>query len=290
MSEVPASRWVWLSIAAALATIVLKSVAAYVSNSVGMLSDAMESGVNLIAAVVTMLALRWSEAEADAEHPFGHSKGELLAALLEGVMVMIAGGLIVYTSVERLVNPEAVASAGLGIGLSIAATLINAAVGALLVRKGKKLRSTALEADGHHLLSDVWTSVAVVVGIVLVTLTGKPLFDALSASLVAVFVLYTGYKILKNAIAGLVDTALDAPDAARVEAALATFRSSDISFDPPRGRKAGRHFFVQLVMRVPGTWSVREAHELADNVESTVGAALTTASVDIHVEPLKPRA
>lgn len=289
MSEVTASRWVWLSIAAAIATIGLKSVAAYVSNSVGMLSDAMESGVNLIAAVVTMLALRWSEAEADAEHPFGHAKGELLAALLEGVMVMIAGGLIVYTSIERLARPQAVASAGLGVGLSVAATLINAAVGALLVHQGKKLRSTALEADGHHLLSDVWTSVAVVIGIALVTLTSKPLFDALSASLVALFVLYTGYKILKKAVAGLVDTALDAPDAARVEAALATFRTAEIFFDAPRGRKAGRHFFVHLVMRVPGTWSVREAHDLADKVERAVSAALSSASVDIHVEPLVPR-
>jgi cation diffusion facilitator family transporter len=282
-----ASRWIWLSIAAAIVTISLKSYAAYVSQSVGLLSDAMESCVNLVAAVVTMLALKWSEAPPDAEHPFGHAKGELLAALLEGALVFVAGFAILVTSVFRFVHPAPIEQASLGVGISLVATLVNGVVGLTLLRVGKKLRSSALEADGAHLLSDVWVSIAVTIGVTLAVYTGKVWLDPLSAVLVALLVLRIGYRIVKQAISGLVDEGLGPEEAAALESALKPFRNDGVAFSAVRSRHAGKHAFVSLIMHVPGEWSVHQAHELADRVEGEIGTALEYANVDIHVEPLQ---
>jgi cation diffusion facilitator family transporter len=280
-----AASWIWLSIAAAITTMGLKAGAAWVSGSVGLLSDAMESGVNLVAAVVTMFALRWSAAPPDAEHPYGHGKGELMAALLEGVLVLVAGVAIIAAAVDRFLHPSAMGSVGLGLVLSLIAAGINGAVGVTLLRVGKKARSTALEADGHHLLTDVWTSLAVVLGLGLVLLTGKIWLDPLCAILVAVLVLRTGYRILRSATGGLVDKQLGPTDQALVDGALAAFRTEGVNFSAIRTRQAGRHTFVHLTVRVPGDWSVHQAHALADRVESAVAAVLTEATVDTHVEP-----
>jgi cation diffusion facilitator family transporter len=285
-----ASRWIWLSIAAAIVTISLKSYAAYVSQSVGLLSDAMESCVNLVAAVVTMLALKWSEAPPDAEHPFGHAKGELLAALLEGALVFVAGFAIMATSVLRFLHPAPIEHATLGVVVSLVATVVNGAVGVTLLRVGKRIRSSALEADGEHLLSDVWSSIAVTIGVGLAVLTGRSWFDPLSAILIAVLVLRTGYRIVKRATSGLVDEGLGPEEAAALERALAPFRTGGVSFSAVRSRHAGKHAFVNLIMHVPGEWSVHQAHELADRVEIEIAKELEHASVDIHVEPLQTTA
>lgn len=281
-----ASSWIWLSVAAAVATIGLKSAAAAVSGSVGFLSDAMESGVNLVAALVTMVALRWSEAPPDAEHPFGHAKGELLAALLEGVLVLCAGVAIVGASLERLLHPAPLVSAPLAVALSVAATLINAVVGWLLVRVGRQARSPALEADGHHLLTDVWTSVAVIAGVTLVFFTGAAWLDPLSGVVVAGFVVVTGVRILQSAMGGLVDSRLAAPEEAAVNRALEPFRTDGVDFTTLQTRQAGRHVFVHLTVLVPGSWSVERAHTLADEVERAVAKELGRATVDTHIEPL----
>jgi cation diffusion facilitator family transporter len=280
-----ASSWIWLSIAAAISTMALKAGAAAVSGSVGLLSDALESGVNLVAAVVTMFALRWSAAPPDAEHPYGHGKGELLAALLEGALVLVAGVAIIATAVDRFLHPTPMGSVPLGLVLSMVAAAINGAVGATLVRVGKKARSTALEADGHHLLTDVWTSVAVVLGLGLVLLTGKTWLDPLCAVLVALLVLRTGFRILRSASGGLVDSQLGPAEQALVDGALAPFRTDGVAFSAIRTRQAGRHVFVHLTVRVPGSWTVHKAHDLADRVENAVAAVLSEATVDTHVEP-----
>lgn len=289
MSATPQSRatsWIWLSIAAAVTTILLKSIAAYVSASVGLLSDAMESVVNLVAAVVTMFALRWSEAPPDDDHPYGHAKGELLAVLLEGVLVFTAGIAIFWTSTNRLLHPIPLESAPLGILLSALATVVNAGVGLTLLRVGKKIRSSGLQADGHHLLTDVWTSVAVMVGLGLVTVTHVSWLDPAAAALVALFVLYTGFKILRGAVGGLVDTRLGPVEQALVEEALTPFREDGVEFAAIRTRQAGKHMFINLIVRVPGSWSVVKAHTLADRVEQALATALEHAIVDTHVEPL----
>jgi cation diffusion facilitator family transporter len=176
-------------------------------------------------------------------------------------------------------------SVPLGLVLSMVAAAINGAVGATLVRVGKKARSTALEADGHHLLTDVWTSVAVVLGLGLVLLTGKTWLDPLCAVLVALLVLRTGFRILRSASGGLVDSQLGPAEQALVDGALAPFRTDGVAFSAIRTRQAGRHVFVHLTVRVPGSWTVHKAHDLADRVENAVAAVLSEATVDTHVEP-----
>ncbi len=276
----------WLSLAAAVATIALKSAAASVSGSVGFLSDALESIVNLVAAVVTLLALRWSEAPPDEQHPFGHAKGELLAALLEGALVFIAGGAIIYTSIDRFLHPSPISHLPLALTLSGIAALINFAVGFTLVRVGRTKKSSALEADGHHLLSDVWTSVAVAIGVGLVILTGKTWLDPAAAALVALWVLRTGFDILSKATRGLVDSRFGPEDMAGVTRAIAPFRNRDVAFRSIRTRRAGREVFVHLTVHVPGDWTIRQGHDFADEVEHAVEAELEFATVETHLEPL----
>lgn len=281
-----ASSWIKLSVAAALVTIAIKSAAAVVTNSVGFLSDALESGVNLVAAVVTLAALRWSEAPPDKGHPFGHGKGELLAALLEGLLVGVAGLAIFGTAVERALHPAEMKQVPLGAALSIAAALVNGIVGFTLVRQGRKLRSSALEADGHHLLTDVWTSVAVVAGVGLAMVTHLSWLDPLSAAAVAVLVVRTGYRILAKAVGGLVDAKLSAVDEATVQRALAPFSERGADFAEVRTRQAGRHRFVHVRVRVPAEWTIKVAHDFADEVEHAVKHELADVIVDTHVEPL----
>ncbi len=281
------STWMWLSVAAAVATIGLKSWAALLSGSVGFLSDAMESAINLVAAVVTMFALRWSEAPPDEEHPFGHAKGELLAALLEGTLVLVAGLAIVATSIERFLHPMRIERVPVAMALSAAAAAINALVGSTLVSIGRKRRSVALEADGHHLLTDVWTSLAVIAGVGLVSVTGLLWLDPLSAALVAGWVVRTGGRILRRAMGGLVDSRLGPREVTSLEQALAPFESRGIEFKSVRTRNAGSHLFVHLTLCVPATWSVRKAHDLADEVERALATTLGLASVYTHIEPLE---
>jgi cation diffusion facilitator family transporter len=208
-----------------------------------------------------------------------------LAALLEGALVLVAGVAIIATAVDRFLHPTPMGSVPLGLVLSMVAAAINGAVGATLVRVGKKARSTALEADGHHLLTDVWTSVAVVLGLGLVLLTGKTWLDPLCAVLVALLVLRTGFRILRSASGGLVDSQLGPAEQALVDGALAPFRTDGVAFSAIRTRQAGRHVFVHLTVRVPGSWTVHKAHDLADRVENAVAAVLSEATVDTHVEP-----
>jgi cation diffusion facilitator family transporter len=184
-------------------------------------------------------------------------------------------------------HPAPIDSVPFGIALSILATCINALVGTVLLRAGRRLRSTALSADGHHLMTDVWTSVAVVVGVLLVRLTGATWIDPLAASMVAIWVLWTGFRILQKAASGLVDVQLDPVDQRALEGALAPFRLRGIGFSAIRTRKSGSHAFVQLAVRVPGSWTVEASHTLADEVETAVLEKLRSVSIDTHIEPLR---
>jgi cation diffusion facilitator family transporter len=280
-------RFMWLSVAAALATMALKSLAAWLTGSVGLLSDALESGVNLVAAIVGLFALRLAAKPADFNHDFGHGKAEYLSAAVEGTMIFAAATAILWTSIDRLLSPRPVEEAGLGLALSAGSSVINLAVGLVLIREGRKHRSITLVADGKHLLTDVWTSAGVLAGVALVAVSGWDVLDPIVAIVVALNILRIGYGLVKQSVVGMLDAALPAEDVAVVNAVLDRYRASEpVQFLPPRTRESGRQRFVYLTVRAPGDWSVRTGHDLLDRLEADLRDALPGVTVFTHLEPL----
>lgn len=280
------SRFMLLSLAAALVTMALKALAAVVTGSVGFLSDALESGVNLVAAVVALWALRVAARPRDADHHFGHGKAEYLSALVEGAMIFVAATAIIWSAVERLLSPAPLAQPGLGLALSTAAAVVNLVVGVTLQRVGRRHRSVTLVADGKHLMTDVWTSAGVIVGIALVALTGWYPLDPIVALAVGVNILWTGYRLLRGSMSSLLSAALPDDDHAAVEAVLEQYRDQNpIEFAPLRTVESGRQRLVFVVVTVPGQWTVQAAHDLADQLEADIDAALPHTETFIHVEP-----
>lgn len=279
-------RFMWLSIAAAVATIVLKVLAAALTGSVGFLSDALESGVNLVAAVVGLVALRVAARPADATHHFGHGKAEYVSALVEGAMIFVAAALIIWSAIQRLFDPQPLEQVGLGLVLTTAAALLNLVVGLVLIRAGKRHRSVTLQADGQHLLTDVWTSIGVLVGIAAVAATGWYWLDPVIALLVGANILWTGYRLLKKSLSGLLSAALPDDELKTVRAVLEDFQAEhDAIFASPRTVESGRDRYIYLVMGVPETWTIAEAHEMTDRLEERIAEALPGAGTFIHVEP-----
>jgi cation diffusion facilitator family transporter len=279
-------RYMWLSLGAAVSTISLKTLAAVVTGSVGFLSDAMESGVNLIAAVVGLAALTVAARPPDTPHEFGHGKAEYLSAGVEGTLVFVASGAIFWTSIQRLLHPMDLEQAGWGLALSTGASLINLAVGLLLVRAGRRHRSMAVEADGKHLLTDVWTSAGVLIGIALVAIFGWQPLDPIVALLVGANILHIGYTLLRRSISGLLDAALPAKDLTHIEAALDRCRQGKpVRIEVGRTREAGRQRFVYVTVTVPGHWTVSRSHDLANATEEAIGDALPGATTFVHIEP-----
>jgi cation diffusion facilitator family transporter len=279
-------RLLWLSVAAALATIALKTLAWQLTGSVGFLSDALESVVNLVAAVVAITMLHWASVPPDEQHRFGHEKAEYFSAGVEGGLILLAAISIGWAAVARLITPQALEDIGLGAVLSGTATAVNLVVGILLIRAGKRHRSITVEADGRHLLTDVWTSVGVIAGVLAVGATGWRWLDPVVALLVALNIVVTGSSLLRRAGAGLMDRALPAAERAALERVLDGYRSERVSFHGVRTRQAGRRSFVTLHVLVPGTWSVAEAHALADRLERDLESALPGAAVTTHLEPI----
>ena len=285
------SRFALLSLAVSLVVIALKVVAWQVSGSVGLLSDAAESLVNVVAAIAAFVALRVAARPADADHNFGHTKAEYFSAVFEGVMIVVAAGLIIVAAVDRLLNPAELESVGLGLVISVVATVINGVAGLYLIRVGRKHRSLSLQADVKHLLTDVWTTAGVVVGVLLVALTGWLALDPLIAMAVAVNILVVGGRLVWQSGAGLMDTALPDDDRAVLDAVLDRWRADDIDFHDVRTREAGHERFLQLHMLVPGEWSVQRGHDLVERVERELVASLEHLHVTIHLEPIgDPRA
>lgn len=280
-------RFMWLSIAASVATIVLKLVAAWVTGSVGFLSDAIESFINVVAAVVGLWALKISAKPADVNHNFGHAKAEYFSAQVEGTMILVASVAIIYTAVQRLIDPQPIEQAGVGLLLSTLAAALNLAVGVALVRAGKKHRSATLAADGRHLLTDVWTTAGVLVGIALVWLTGWEILDPLIALAVGINILVTGYTLLKNSFVSLLSEALPEDERLAIKNYLDGVEEQHaIKFTDVRTAAFGRERLVNVVMQVPGQWNVDRAHEYADMVEDGVDEAVGGARTIVHVEPL----
>lgn len=278
-------RYAWLSVAAALATITLKVGAWWMTGSVGLLSDAAESLVNLAAAIVAVYALGVAARPADQTHLFGHAKAEYFSAAAEGQMIVLAALVIVWTAVERLLHPAALENVGWGLAVSIVASVINGSVAMVLLRAGRRERSLALTADGTHLLTDVWTSIGVVLGVLLVALTGWLWLDPVIALAVGVNIIFAGYKLMRSSIDGLMDHAWPAEDSDKLLAMLQAETTDEVSFHGVRTRRAGHANFADVHVLVPGAWSVQDAHDVVDALETRVANELPGAMLTTHLEP-----
>lgn len=280
------TRFAWLSIAAAIVTITLKSAAYWFTGSVGLLSDALESFINLAAAIVALFALKIAAQPADEEHAFGHDKVEYFSSGIEGTLIFIASLSIAYAAFGRLMSPQPLEQVGIGLIVSGVATAVNLIVGGLLIRTGKKHHSLVLEADGHHLMTDVWTSVGVIVGVGLVNLTGWLRLDPIVAILVAVNILWTGFSLIKRSVLGLMDTAVDVKIAAQAEAVLKQYVASDgITYENFRSRQSGTKKFFYVDMQFPDDWTIFHVHEIADKIELEIAEVVPHATVFTHLEP-----
>jgi cation diffusion facilitator family transporter len=278
-------RLVLLSIAAAVATISLKTAAWLLTGSIGLLSDAAESVVNLVAAVFALIVVRWAARPADDEHAYGHEKADYLAAGVEGSLILVAAGTIAYAAIGRLADPQALDDVGVGLVVSVVASAINFAVARILMNVGREEHSIVLEADGRHLMTDVWTSVGVVLGVGAVAITGIERLDPIIALAVAANIVATGVMLVRRFVGGLMDKALSKDERRLVDDVLAEFTTNDIRFHALRTRRAGRRAFVSLHILVPGDWTVQRGHDLAERVESRLREELQYATVFTHLEP-----
>jgi cation diffusion facilitator family transporter len=280
-------RYAWLSIAAALATITLKTLAWWLTGSVGLLSDALESIVNLAAALLALTMLRVAASPPDEQHPYGFSKAEYFAAGIEGALIVLAAGGIFASAIPRLIEPQPLQAPLLGLALSAAASGINLAVGMLLIRVGRKEHSIALEADGHHLMTDVWTSAGVIVGVALVFLTGWLRLDPLVALAVAVHIVWTGLRLMRRSWKGLLDAAISAEDTGEVTKLFTEYsRRYGVSFHALRTRQAGARRFISFHLLVPDAWTVAQAHQLSEEIEARMRSMVANAAVFVHIEPI----
>lgn len=281
-------KFAWLSIAAAVVTIALKAGAYFLTGSVGLLSDAAESSVNLIAAIVALLALRLAAQPADDGHHFGHTKAEYFSAAIEGMMVFVAALVIIWTAINRLLHPAPIENVGFGLGISVIASVINGVVAIVLLRAGRDHRSATLVADGKHLLTDVWTSAGVLVGVGLVWLTKLWWLDPVVALLVGINIVWTGYQLVKQSGDGLLDAAMTPADNELLATTLEKFTVADqVAFHGLRTRVAGRHRFAEVHLLVPGEWSVKRGHDFCHEVERAAQEAIGDLTITCHLEPIE---
>ena len=280
-------RYAWMSVAAALATIGLKTWAWWVTGSVGMLSDALESLINLAAALLALSMLRLAASPPDAAHPYGRFKAEYFASGMEGALIVFAAIAIAYEAVPRLADPQPIEAPLLGIAISAVASGINLVCGLLLISVGKRLHSIALEADGHHLMSDVWTSAAIIAGVALVAGTGWHILDPVIAIAVAVHILFTGFMLMSRSFAGLLDAAIPESERAEIEKIFAEYRKRyGVEFHALLTRQAGARRFISFHLLVPDAWPVDRAHQLSEEVESRIGSLVPNAILLSHIEPI----
>lgn len=278
-------RYAWLSIATALATILLKGVAWHLTGSVGLLSDALESFVNLAGALMALAMLSLAATPADENHAYGHGKAEYFSSAFEGFLILLAAVSIAYAAAQRLLSPQPLEAVGVGLAVSVTASVLNLLTARILMGVGRQYQSITLEADAHHLLTDVWTSAGVIVGVGLVWLTGWLWLDPLIALLVAANIVWTGWQLLRRSAAGLMDVSLPADQRAVIEALLDTYRDKGLDFHALRTRQAGTRAFVTLHVLVPGGWTVQQGHDWSERIEADIRLALPHTHVTTHLEP-----
>jgi cation diffusion facilitator family transporter len=282
------TRFAWLSIGAAVATISLKTVAYYLTGSVGLLSDAIESVVNLAGAVIALIMLTIAARPADESHVYGHSKAEYFASLVEGLLILTAAAGIFSTAINRILHPSALQELGTGLGVSVIASLINFIVSRILLDRGRKMNSITLEADAHHLMTDVWTSAGVIGGVAIAGFTGWFILDPVLAIAVALNIVWTSFQLLRRSVLGLMDTALPQREQALIEEVMKKYHTKGVTFHALRTREAAARRFISVHMLVPGNWTVHDAHHIAEDFESDVRTALGgVVTVFTHLEPVE---
>ena len=280
-------RYAWISVGAAIATIALKTVAWWLTDSVGLLSDALESVVNLAAAILALSMLRLAASPPDEDHPYGFSKAEYFSAGIEGALILLAAAGIVWSALPRLMAPRELDMPLAGLGLTVIASGINLAVARVLLRAGREHQSITLEADGKHLLTDVWTSAGVIVGIALVFATGWLRLDPLIAIAVAIHILWTGFGLMRRSVRGLLDPAISTEDQREVNQLIAEYsRRYGVAFHALRTRQAGARRFVSFHLLVPDAWTVAQAHQLSEEIEARMRAMVPNAAIFTHIEPI----
>jgi len=279
-------RFAWLSIAAAILTIVLKAAAYFLTGSVGLLSDALESFVNLAGAVMALAMLNIASRPEDKDHHFGHSKAEYFSSGMEGGFIIIAAAGIAYTAIERLINPQPLEQLGIGLAVSVAAGLVNLGAALIISQNGKKYNSITLQANAKHLMTDVWTSVGVLVGVGLVAITGWGPLDSLVAIGVAINIVWSGVGIVKHSVSGLMDSVLPDEELALVQEKIEEILPEDTTYHALMTRQAGARRFVSFHVLVPGKWTVEHGHILLEKLEVQITQLLPNMVVFTHIEPL----
>jgi cation diffusion facilitator family transporter len=280
-------RYAWISIATALVTLAIKWAAWWFTGSVGLMSDALESFVNLGAAVLALWMLRLAALPPDDKHPYGLSKAEYFAAGAEGTLIVLAAGAIIASALPRLSAPQPIETPLLGLALSALASAFNLAVALLLTKAGRENHSITLEADGQHLMTDVWTSAGVVAGVAIVWATGWLILDPLIAIAVAVNIIWTGVRLMRRSVLGLLDVAIPGDDLHEIDKLFAEYSNRHgVSFHALRTRQAGARRFVTFHLLVPDDWSVKRAHQLSEEIELRIRALVPNASLLTHIEPI----
>jgi cation diffusion facilitator family transporter len=253
---------------------------------VGLLSDALESVVNLIGAMMALAMLIVAARPADEDHTYGHSKAEYFSSGVEGTLILIAAVSIVITAIPRLITPKPLEQVGLGLAVSVAASLVNLVVALILLKAGKRYNSITLEADAQHLMTDVWTSVGVLVGVGLVALTGWERLDPIVAFIVAANIVWSGVHIVRKSALGLMDTALPIKEQTLLKAILEKYKQGGVEYHALRTRESGARQFVSFHILVPGRWSVQRGHKLLESIEADIRQAMPSATVFTHLESL----
>jgi cation diffusion facilitator family transporter len=285
--QINLAKFAWMSIIVSVVVFGMKMAAWWATGSVGLLSDALESTVNIVAAVVALFALRTAMKPADAMHHFGRGKAEYFSASIEGFMILLAALIIVYTAIERIITPRDLEQIGWGLTISTVAAVINGGAALVLLRAGKLHRSPVLVADGKHLMTDVWTSVGVIVGVGLVVVTGWNRLDGIVALAVGLNIIVTGINLLRTSTAGLMDKALSDEDHLKIVKVLTKYESDEVKFHELQTREAGRQRFVSMHVLVPGAWTIQKGHDLSENLEADIIAELPDTIITTHVEPLE---
>ena len=280
------TRYAWLSIAAAVVTITMTSAAYFLTGSVGLLSDALESVVNLVAALIALAMLALAARPADENHAYGHTKAEYISSGAEGALIVAAAGGICWTAIDRLLHPHGIEKLGLGLVISMLGSGVNFWVARVLLRAAKQFRSITLEADSRHLMTDVWTSGGVLIGVGAVALTGWQKLDPIIALLVAANIVRSGIQLMKRSAHGLLDVAIGTEDRAAVDAVMARYRAQGIEFHALRTRQSGSRPFIAFHVLVAPDWTVKRGHDLLEEIEADIRAEIPGAHVFTHLEPL----
>ena len=280
------TRFAWISIGAAIATMGLKTIAYVLTGSVGLLSDALESLVNLAGALMALAMLTVAARPADEDHTYGHSKAEYFSSGVEGTLILIAAVSIIATAIPRLITPKPLEQVGLGLAVSVGASLINLIAAIILMQAGKKHNSITLQANSHHLMTDVWTSVGVLGGVGIVALTGWERLDPIVAFIVAGNIIWSGYHIVRESALGLMDTALPLEEQEILKKVLEPYTQKGVQYHALRTRQSGSRRFASMHILVPDTWTVFDGHQLLEKIEADIRHALPSITVFTHLEPI----